>query len=312
MIKDETLFELIFNSLSLGIILVKKDNTIYAWNKWLENITNISPDNAIGKSLDMIFPLSTRFEWALEQVLKYGHPQIISSLLNKFLFPVSINKSSFSNLDQMPQDIEILPINYKQQDMALVIIKDVSAKVHLKNTLLSMAAKFETSSFVDMLTGCYNRRFLFKYLEAELSTAKRQNYNIICYLFDIDFFKKINDELGHNAGDEVLISFSKLTQSLLRPNDTFFRYGGEEFILISSQVELQDVPRIAHRIRTELEETSSHSGIKRKITCSCGIGYWTPASPPITVEKLINLADIQLYKAKNQGRNCVVMDNHPV
>ncbi|STX49962.1 sensor histidine kinase [Legionella busanensis] len=311
---NQTVFEKIYNSLPFGLMIVDKALTIKSWNAWLKDNTQIPEEQAIGKSLNSIFGesyFSSRFNWALEQVLNYSHPQILSSMLNEYLVPVSIVKGPFGELDKMQQEVYILPID-DDDNMALIIIKDVTQRVHLKNTLMAIAAKFEQSSFVDMLTGCYNRRFLYKYLDAELSNAIRGGYNIFCFMFDIDFFKKINDELGHDAGDEVLKSFAKIVRSLIRPNDYFFRYGGEEFISISSRLNIQDAITIAQRILRELEGTKKHGSVKKQLTCSCGISYWTTAYPLISGEELISLADIELYKAKSRGRNCISIDDRIV
>lgn len=304
-------FEKVYNSLPFGLMIINKDLEVVSWNKWLENNTQINQEQATGQSLKSLFGenyFSSRFNWALEQVLNYGHPQILSSMLNEYLFPVSMDQGPFGKLDKMQQEIHILPI-YNDDNMALVIIEDVTQTVHLKNTLMAIAAKFEQSSFIDILTGCYNRRFLYKYLEAELCNAQRYSYNIYCFMYDIDFFKKINDEFGHAAGDEVLQSFANLVRSLLRSNDYFFRYGGEEFISISSRMTIQEALNIPQRILRELRQIKRHGSVEKQLTCSCGVSYWTATYPPISGEKLVSLADIQLYKAKSQGRDCIMMDD---
>lgn len=311
---NQAVFEKIYNSLPFGLMIVDKASTIKSWNKWLVNNTQITEEQAIGKTLKAMFGenyFSSRFNWALEQVLNYSHPQILSSTLNEYLFPVPIVKGPFGELDKMQQEIHILPI-YDDDNLALIIIKDVTQRVHLKNTLMTIAAKFEQSSFVDILTGCYNRRFLYKYLDAELSNATRHGYNICCFMFDIDFFKKINDGFGHDAGDEVLISFASIVRSLLRPSDYFFRYGGEEFIAISSRISIQDALNMAQRILKELRQAKKHGRVEKQLTCSCGMSYWTTAAPTISSEELLSLADIELYKAKSQGRNCISIDNKNV
>lgn len=122
------------------------------------------------------------------------------------------------------------------------------------------------------------------------------------------FLKKINDEFGHNAGDEVLISFANLTKTILGVNDSSFRYGSEEFITISTRISIEEATRLPNRLRKNLEEKASHGSVQKIITCSGGVSYWQPSDSSITPEKLIKKADTELYKAKSFGRNCIVMN----
>ena len=311
---DNILFEQIFDAIPIGLFLIDKNHCIQAWNPWMSKNTNIEAQLAIGQKFESLYPdnISLRFTSALEQVLTYGHPQILSDILNKFIIPIPLDKKAYLDLGMMQQRVEILPVNYGEQNMALVIIQDVSAKTHLKNTLMSMASKFEKSSLIDTLTGLYNRRFLWKHLDSELKGAITEGYNVICCLYDLDYFKKINDEFGHIAGDETLISFAKHAQGYLQHNDLLFRYGGEEFISISTRVDINDAIVLPNRIRVNLESLTSHGTVNKTITCSVGVACWQPSDPIITAEKLVDKADISLYKAKKMGRNCIVIDGSVV
>lgn len=308
------LYQQIFDAIPIGLILINQNKHICAWNAWMASSTAISAEKALGQTIESLFPTATnqRFNWALEQTLSYGHPQVLSTILNQFVIPIPLNKFAYPDLEMMQQSVQILSVCYLDTLMALVVIQDVSSKTHLQNTLLSMAVKFENSSFVDVLTGLYNRRFLWKYLDNELQNAIRENYSIACCLFDLDYFKRINDEFGHSAGDNVLISFAKLVTANIRPTDYLFRYGGEEFVVIYSQISLKEAVSLSNRLRKKLEAMTVHGATHEKITCSGGIAYWQPGDKPISAEKLVDKADMELYRAKKMGRNCIVIDGKSV
>lgn len=127
-------------------------------------------------------------------------------------------------------------------------------------------------------------------------------------MYDLDFFKKIHDQFGHTVGDDVLVAFAKMLKNHMRPKDYFFRYGGEEFISISTQLDLQEACKIPNRIRENLSQLTIDGYQHKPVTCSVGIAYWTPNDPNVIPEKLVDKADEQFYKAKEMGRNCTVMD----
>ena len=110
-------------------------------------------------------------------------------------------------------------------------------------------------SITDELTGVYNRRHLYEYLESEFERAKRYKLNIGCIFFDIDFFKKLNDTYGHQAGDLALKQCTSIVRDNLRTVDFFARYGGEEFICIISQTNLQNTQIVAEKLRNAVEKT---------------------------------------------------------
>lgn len=305
------MFAQIFDEIPIGLFIIGKNRAICAWNKWMVKNTNLDVDTVIGQQLKTLYPdnVNLRFEWALDQVLEFGNPQVLSSILNRFVIPISIAKKTYLDMEIMQQNIEILPIAHNNETMALVVVQDVSDKVNLKNTLLSLANKFEKHSLIDALTGTYNRRYLWQYLDDQLSEAKRDNYNIFCCIYDLDYFKKINDEFGHDAGDDVLISFVAICKSHLGERDLFFRYGGEEFVMISTHITKKEAIILYNRVRKALESTPSHGKVDKIITCSGGVAYWESSTSLKTPKQLIKEADIELYQAKKFGRNCIFIDN---
>jgi diguanylate cyclase (GGDEF)-like protein len=153
---------------------------------------------------------------------------------------------------------------------------------------------FESESHLDPLTGLYNRRFFNKRIN------DYHAYSLI--LFDIDHFKLVNDEYGHMMGDEVLKFLAELIKLKTREGDLCFRFGGEEFLILLPDTDINTTYTIAERIRKSTETTISPIG--KAITISIGIGNMPNTSVHHT--ELFNLIDQALYKAKNEGRNRIV------
>ena len=163
--------------------------------------------------------------------------------------------------------------------------------------------RLEQEAHKDFLTGINNRRTFMCLAETRLAGAQRDNTPVALTMMDIDFFKKVNDTYGHDAGDEVLKHFASLISSLVRDDDIFARYGGEEFILLITGTERKIVEKVLERIRCNIENTSvEHCGQIIKFTLSQGVCYTTE---PLPLETLISKADEALYTAKNSGRNRV-------
>jgi diguanylate cyclase (GGDEF)-like protein len=163
------------------------------------------------------------------------------------------------------------------------------------------------SALRDGLTKVFNKKYFIDRLEAEFAYAVRHRTPLSLVMFDIDHFKRINDQHGHLAGDYTLQSLAQAVSQTIRAEDVFARYGGEEFSVICRGVDLQGAARFAERVRGIIETiTFSYQGTRLPITISLGVaGLPDPAlREPID---LISAADAALYQAKNGGRNRVVL-----
>ena len=181
--------------------------------------------------------------------------------------------------------------------MAAAIMQNYQAVKDLKN-------KLERLSITDSLTGVYNRRYFMESVSIQMDRVTRQNTESFIILFDLDYFKSVNDKYGHQSGDMVLKETALRVAAVLRPYDIFARYGGEEFILFAADIDKESVLRLAERIRLDLagnEINIKNSSIT--VTASFGIA---PAAPDYKLEDAIAFADKALYKAKDEGRNRVV------
>jgi len=155
-------------------------------------------------------------------------------------------------------------------------------------------------SFKDKLTGLYNRHFIDETLDKTLSISRRSNAKCSVIMLDIDFFKSVNDEYGHEEGDRVLVSVSKVLLKSIRCSDILGRIGGEEFLVILPETSLEGACTAASHLLDAVRSLGSDA-VPRPITISAGIAEWKEDD---TVKQLLQRSDMMLYKAKNAGRNC--------
>jgi len=156
----------------------------------------------------------------------------------------------------------------------------------------------------DGLTGVHNKRYLLDALDREIPRARRHQRPLSLVMFDIDYFKKINDTYGHLAGDFVLKDLAQLILGRIRPDDVLGRYGGEEFAILLPETPLDGALRIAEEVRERVE---AHPFVFERerihVTISCGVAE---LSDGWEVTQFIKAADEGLYEAKRGGRNKVV------
>ncbi len=153
----------------------------------------------------------------------------------------------------------------------------------------------------DKLTAIYNREKIDEVLTKVCQFSSRRKEEVSVIIFDIDHFKNINDTYGHDVGDEILINLASLIKDKIRDEDTFGRWGGEEFILIMRHTNLEDAYNKAQRLKVDIQKNESSD--LPKITASFGV---TTLEKNDTAKTLLKRADIALYNAKHSGRNCVV------
>jgi len=181
--------------------------------------------------------------------------------------------------------------------------------VCLENTLIIETIR--RTSLIDPLTGVNNRRFLEQRIEEELARCMRTRLPLSCLFLDIDFFKRINDNFGHQAGDHVLALVAASIKKQLRNNDVLSRFGGEEFVVLLAESDEKSAGEIAERIRSIIATLAiEFNGQSMPVTISIGTSTFDPcqaSTSPVLVKAnaLIQSADAALYEAKREGRNRV-------
>lgn len=188
--------------------------------------------------------------------------------------------------------------------------RDKLEKERLESDLIKKALELEEAnkklavlSITDGLTEIYNYRYLTEVLGTECERAKRTKNFLSCFIIDVDFFKNVNDQFGHPAGDYILQQLSKIFMTNLRRIDTVGRYGGDEFIFILPDTTAVGAEIVADKLRRLVENRIFiFEGQSIKITISIGISTFA-GKRNLTKELLIKSADEALYMAKHNGRN---------
>lgn len=165
----------------------------------------------------------------------------------------------------------------------------------------------------DALTGLPNRRHFERALDREVDRVARTGEPTLVLVLDIDHFKRVNDNWGHAAGDEVIRAVARALAEAVRPMDTVARMGGEEFAAILPNCPPAFGETVAQRLRRTVERTSVAIPLREPVEVSISIGgayapQWVRSSPTLWLER----ADRQLYRAKSEGRNRVCLDLPPV
>jgi diguanylate cyclase (GGDEF)-like protein len=160
--------------------------------------------------------------------------------------------------------------------------------------------KLELMSLTDQLTGLYNRHKLHQVFTSEINRSNRFEEIFGIILLDLDLFKNVNDNYGHDVGDLVLKEISQILKDNIRISDTLGRWGGEEFLIILPQIDLEGAVVLAQKLRKEIE--NHQFSIVGKMTASFGIAYYRKGDDE---NSIIKRADEALYKAKEMGRNIV-------
>ncbi|MDB2562412.1 diguanylate cyclase [Sulfurimonas sp.] len=191
-----------------------------------------------------------------------------------------------------------IPFKYAKGKIGILGISRDITELHLSQE------KVKSMSYIDELTQIYNRKAYNERIKELLSTHKRYKKSFAIMMYDIDNFKHINDTYGHKAGDEVLIEMSSLVKSNIRINDFLFRVGGEEFIILFTEIKLEDAKLVAEKIRRKIEEEliKLYYG---DVTISSGLCEVSDSDKEDTIFKRV---DALLYNAKRTGKNKVVID----
>ena len=193
--------------------------------------------------------------------------------------------------------------HFSQRDEQLLAVVARSAGLAIENA--ELLKRTEELTILDELTESYNYRYFIKKFQEEKRRAVRYHLPLSIIMFDIDWFKKLNDGYGHEAGNVVLRQLARVTKECIRDVDIFARYGGEEFVVILPQTPLHEAQRIGERIRTQVEQTVIDTGATGKVKITVSIGVSSYPENGRSEEELVSIADQALYKAKGSGKNLV-------
>jgi diguanylate cyclase (GGDEF)-like protein/PAS domain S-box-containing protein len=287
-------FRLMFDNNPLGCIYFTKDMYAVDCNEEVLYIFGFSSKREFIDRFHDIFP---EFQPDGRPSLPLAHEYVNLAIANGRVVFEWLHQTIKG--DQVPVEITLVRVRDAAGTNLVAYIRDLR-ELKDKTARLNEAQKM---AFSDSLTGISNRRSFLQKSKHEFKTQQDQS-PIGIIMLDIDYFKRVNDTYGHEAGDEVLKVVSENIGSVLRETDLFARYGGEEFIVMVQHLELPELTKLAERICEKIRNAHfSYAGQKIAITISAGVAMRNETSQ--TIEQVIKHADVALYRAKANGRDRV-------
>lgn len=272
---------LVFKNVNIGVIVIDHLARILEMNPAAEKIFACNREKHFGEPISQLFPQH----------------------LEKLGFLPSTEKSKFEiNLDDNRCfELQVTPFQsgVGSVDNSIVMIYDISDRKLAEEELRRQAT-------TDALTGVINRRHFFDLAESIFKQTRRYQRDLAALMIDLDHFKKINDQHLHRIGDQVLIGIADLIQSQIRSPDILGRYGGEEFVILMPETNLENAQNAAERLREAVDSHPVDTDIGPvAITISIGVATFERIHD-VSIDLLINRADQALYAAKQAGRNTVI------
>ncbi len=298
-------FERIIENLHDGLYFVNRDRVITYWNKAAERISGFTAEDVVGKSCS---------DHLLTHVDSDGNSVCTGSCC-----PLEA-----TILDGKPREIELY-IHHKKGHRVPVSIRvttltdkdgtiiggiELFTKINDQASNILRVKELEKLALLDNLTQLPNRSFIEREIRNRLEQHKRYNSAFGILFMDIDYFKSINDSHGHIAGDDVLKFIANTFVANARPFDLYGRWGGEEFIGIIHNINIDELELIGNRLRS-LIESSYIIYEDRMLFVTVSIGA-TLIKDDDTIDSLIKRADTLMYKSKSAGRNCLTRESNAV
>lgn len=294
----------------LTVVITNKQGMIEYVNPRFTEITGYSRDEVIGSNprilsahsnpkefyQEMYSTLESRKVWQGDfiNVRKDGRIYYEQATI----CPILDDQNNITHYMALKEDVT----KRKEAEMGLTAAKE-QLEIQLRE-ITNLKNRLQHQALHDPLTGLYNRRYLSEFIEREFERIKRAQQPLTILVLDIDHFKNVNDSMGHRAGDQVLISLSEHIGSNIRGFDICCRYGGEEFVVIMPGA----INEVGLNRAEILREQISKLGTKfmdETIDITVSIGVATYPDHGITVDEILNHADVALYAAKRRGRNRV-------
>ncbi|RJQ49847.1 MAG: sensor domain-containing diguanylate cyclase [Nitrospiraceae bacterium] len=293
------IFQQIFDAINLGIVILDRDLKVQGWNRWMEVHSGIPVNDIINTDIFNSFPHlnNSKFIRSCKSVFTFGNFCFFSQKLHHYLFPFKTTSYSDFRFDYMQQSCAMGPLRNDNNEITnlFIYVQDMTEVAVYEHKLVEMNMR-------DGLTGIYNRRFLETKLKEEFNRHKRYGGVFSIIMFDIDFFKKVNDTYGHQCGDFILKSISSRVATLIRNVDFMARYGGEEFCCLLPETGIQAATAVAERFRSAIEhQENNFDGNLIKVTISLGVAEFKVEME--SPHSLIKKTDEALYRAKREGRN---------
>lgn len=299
----------IVQNIDVGVVVLDRDYRIEVWNSFMENHSGLKPENTYQQRFFDVFPEVDEpwFQRKAETVALLGIRTFTIWEQRPYLVRFKSYQPITGLEDYMYQNTTMLPLTDAHGNVAhiCVIIYDVTKVAVNSRQLQGANAQLEQLSRTDRLTGLYNRGYWEECLNQEFARHRRNHNTSSLVIFDIDHFKRVNDNYGHPAGDAVIRRVAELTRQHMRSTDIAGRYGGEEFVVLLPDTDLKGAVTFAERLRIAIQDTSVvHAEHTLTFTISLGIALLS-GNTCESHSQLIEHADQALYQSKEGGRNRV-------
>lgn len=262
------------------IFVLNRDSIITEFHAGNSSDLYVPPEQFLGKSMCDVLPLeaSTKIRSALESATQKRAAEVIEYRLV---------------IDDTMKWFEAR-LSCSQEDRFIMLVRDISESKSKEEHILFQATH-------DHLTGLYNRAFAFDYINQKLNEAKRQSTTTALLFIDIDDFKKVNDNFGHDVGDRVLVAVAKAINVTVRKQDLVCRLGGDEFVVaISGDMDKKGIIELAEQLNSRLEKVVQ--GFDHGVNVSLSIGVSSCENGELSVSELVKQADIAMYLNKRHGK----------
>ncbi|HON79538.1 MAG TPA: GGDEF domain-containing protein [Spirochaetota bacterium] len=282
-----------------GVYYVDRGSRIAFWNKGAERITGYTASEVVGKQCS-------------DNILRHVDDSGTELCIQGCPLRDSINDGLSREVDvylhhreghRVPVTVRVTPIRDEEGVVigAVEVFSDNSRRSHVMKEM----EKLREEIFIDPLTEVGNRKFADVSLSGKMEEFRSHNVPLGLLFLDIDHFKQCNDTYGHSAGDSVLVSVGRTIANVLRKLDVVCRWGGEEFIVIIPNADVNTLSLVAERIRAFVEKSwVDHNGAVLRVTVSIG---GTLARDGDSIEEFVGRADRLMYESKDSGRNRVTI-----
>lgn len=293
----------LLNGLSLthdGIGIFDADDRLVYCNRVLASMFSLSPKEAMGQTFDAL----VRHSFTTDSGINLDSNSVDSWLRMAHRLRRSKKFRSFE-MDYQDGRCFLVTEHTADDQSILVFCSEITEQKQNERELNRLNQQLEILANFDSLTGIYNRRHFLDLAAHEISRCARERSDLALIMLDLDHFKSINDNYGHEIGDQVLVGSVQRIKEQLRDYDLFGRLGGEEFTILLPGSDIEDGIEIGDRIATELRDRPIQTRAGEiPMTCSIGVAQYNHSGG--TLGELIDIADQYLYQAKQAGRSRVV------
>lgn len=286
---NSPLLDIIVKSLNIGVIISDNDGKIINYNEIYERLWSY-PDKIISSNSFIV-----RKEWMKKDIKdKEELDLVIEKVIENQEISIDLEMKNgkvylFKSKPYYINDKVLGRVSY---------FKDITQQKEFEKKLLIREKKYKKLANIDYLTDIYNRRKINELIDFNISLKRKYDISFSILMMDIDYFKDINDKFGHAMGDKILLELTQTISKIIRKNDAFGRWGGDELIIVAGDTDKKGAIYLAERIHQVL---NNHQFTKNlKVTCSIGV---TTFNNDDSLSTMMDRVDKAMYEVKKKGKN---------